>query len=276
MPFPAARHRIHKIVRATTQRAGAAFHHIGDRVSGVAFINETHNLPRPVRVGEALIDVVDDLAAFTRLDRALVERELRHRRSINFRNEWFATPRELRVDDWFYLSSKAYLFANATHFADGAFVRDFVQRYVPKGAQVLEFGGGTGELALQLAGAGIKTTYIELNALQQEFVRFRLDRHDLLDMIDVLAHWAPIGRGAFDAVLALDVLEHLPDARSVLLDRLLPALRPSGVLIENSPFEVGNAANPMHHGDFGFERFMHDQSFEMVGTPSGGARAWRR
>jgi hypothetical protein len=106
-------------------------------------------------------------------------------------------------------------------------------------------------------------------------VRFRVARHGLADSIAVIAHWDPIAVGAFHAVIAMDVIEHLPDARDVLANRLIPALRDDGVLIENSPFEV-NAWNPMHHHDFGFDRFMNDQAFAVVGRHTDKTRAWRR
>jgi len=237
-------------VRSTAQRAGEALYRTADGISRAPFIRERYPLPGSIQVGQHKIDTIEDLVAFTGLDRETVVQELQRRRRINFRNEWLATPRLLRSDRWFYFSSKAYLFANASHFPDDSFVRDFVRDHVGADARVLEFGGGTGELTLRLAGAGIATTFIELNSLQRDFVSFRVARHDLSDLVTVLPHWAPVPPEAFDAVITVDVLEHLPDARAVLSGVLLPALRPDGVLIENSPFEV-NASNPMHHNDFG-------------------------
>jgi hypothetical protein len=256
------------------QRAGEVLYRLADNVSGAPFIRERHPLPTAIPIGTRVIDTVDDLTAFTGLDRATVVRELRMRRGVSFRAEWTATPPRLRHDHWFYLSSKAYLFGNATHSND-VFVRDFLGTQLAQGDRVLEFGGGTGDLALRLAGAGILTTYVELNALQREFVRFRVARHDLGGMIGVVAHWEPIEKRAYDAVIAMDVLEHLPNARVVLAGTLLPALREDGAFVENSPFLV-NAWNPMHHDDFGFDRFMRDSSFEVTAEHTDNTRAWRR
>jgi len=90
----------------------------------------------------------------------------------------------------------------------------------------------------------------ELSALQRDFVRFRVDRHGLADRVSVLDPWAAPPAGAFDAVSAFDVFEHLPDGRAILADRLLPALGDGGLLFEDSPF-VQNLSNPMHHADWG-------------------------
>ena len=80
---------------------------------------------------------------------------------------------------------------------------------------------------------------------------------------------------SFDAVVAVDVLEHLPDCRTVLERQLLPALAPNGVLVENSPFVI-NSANPMHHEDFGFDPFMRTAGFDVIENGSEGTRVWRR
>ena len=225
-------------------------------------------LPTLVTVNGRSIDIVDDMAAFTGLDRAVIVREITTRRHLSHLLEWHATPREFRQDHWFYLSSKGYLFSNAGHFTDGGIVRASLP-YVGKGP-VLEFGGGTGQVSVMLAAAGIPSMFVELNALQVSFVRFRVHRHGL--PVRVLDAWEPLPVGEFSAVMAFDVLEHLPDAARTLEERLLPSLRPTGVLIENSPFGAG-IGNPMHHEDFGFESFMARRGF--APTPLGDlVRAW--
>jgi hypothetical protein len=37
-----------------------------------------------------------------------------------------------------------------------------------------------------------------------------------------------------------------------------------------------NAWNPMHHDDFGFDRFMQDHAFAVVGAYPDKTRAWSR
>jgi SAM-dependent methyltransferase len=265
------RHRAAEALRPKLQSAGEQLYRVADGVSRAAFRNETRALSAPITICGLTIDTIDDIAEFTGLGRTVAETEVATRRSLNFRSEWFATPMPIRRDHWFYLSSKTYLFANASHFTDGAFVREFRER-IPSGARVLDFGGGSGELSLQLASAGYHVTFLELNSLQRDFMRFRIDRHSLHDVLDVLDPWASMPRAAFDAVVAMDVIEHLPNAAEVLRERLLPARKNDGVLVENSPFVV-NPGNPMHHEDFGFDVLMAGQGLTEV-QPISDARVW--
>jgi 2-polyprenyl-3-methyl-5-hydroxy-6-metoxy-1,4-benzoquinol methylase len=87
--------------------------------------------------------------------------------------------------------------------------------------------------------------FVERSALQKDFVRFRIEKHGLQDRIRVLDQWTPLAPGAYDAVCAIDVLEHLESLEEILAN-LLQSIRPGGVLAELSPF-VRNTSNPMHH-----------------------------
>lgn len=254
-----------------TQAAARGLYAGAGAVARLPFRSEPIELPPPISVNGSAVDVVADLTEFTALPRATVERQLMNR---SFRAEWQATSPELRDDHWYYLSAKGYLFANAIHFPDTEFVDEFVRPHVKQGGQVLDFGGGTGNLAIALAAAGYNVSVQELNALQRDFIRFRVTRHGLSRQITALDWWDTVRPESVDAVVAVDVLEHLADARSILDDTLLPALKPDGVLVENSPFVV-NPANPMHHEDFGLEAHLRSQGLEPVVTAPDGTRVWR-
>ena len=258
-----------------TPRLAEQIYRGADSVAHLPFRGELTQLPPGVEIDGVTLDVVADLAAYTELPRDVVERELSTRSGINFRGEWLATPEHLRRDRWFYLSSKAYLFANATHFPDTTFADDFVAPYVRTEGRALDFGSGTGNLALIMAARGVRVWVSELNALQRDFIRFRVQQYGLGDRVTVIDPWSELPRGAFDAVVAVDVLEHLPDCRAVLERDLLPALSPEGALVENSPFVV-TAANPMHHEDFGFEPFMNQAGFAVTAGGDDGTRVWRK
>jgi len=244
-----------------------------DALIARAFRQETCPVPAATVSGALTIDVVDDLVAYTQLSRQVVERLISRREPLSFRSEWYGTPPELRADHWYYLASKSYLFGNASHFT-GTHELDLIAAAIPDGSTILDFGGGTGSLALALVARGHRVWVDELNALQRDFLRFRVDRHGLADRLTVVDPWTDVPAAAFDAVTAFDVFEHMPDGRVVLEQRLLPALRETGVLVEDSPF-VRNASNPMHHADWGLAGVLESRGFAVV-RREGHARVWAR
>jgi 2-polyprenyl-3-methyl-5-hydroxy-6-metoxy-1,4-benzoquinol methylase len=245
------------------------------RVARLPWRHEAVALPTPLSAGGVELDVLSDLVAYTGLPREHVERELALRVDTSFRTEWYATPPPLRRDHWFYLSSKGYLFGNAIHFPDASFFERFVAPYVSNAGRVLDFGAGTGNLALLLAVRGLTVHATELSALQRDFIRFRIARHDLDGRLTVGDWWEELPRGHYELIVAVDVLEHLPDCRRELETQLLPSLAPRGMLVENSPFVV-NTSNPMHHEDFGLQPFLRESGFELVEDGGENTRVWRR
>jgi 2-polyprenyl-3-methyl-5-hydroxy-6-metoxy-1,4-benzoquinol methylase len=230
--------------------------------------------PLALTVAGHSFDVVDDLCAYTRLPLERVE-ELVRRRHESFRSEWQSFPEPLRTDHWYYLASRTYLFANAIHLHGQETLLNQLLDQVPPGATALDFGGGTGNLSLALAATGRKTAYLELSAVQRDFVRFRTARHDLAEQLEVLDWWDPMPLGAFDVAFALDVLEHIPDLERRLRQELLPALRPGGLLVEASPF-VRSLSNPMHHIEgAALDDALASARFTLESS-SAGLRVWRR
>ncbi len=233
---------------------------------------EQIDVPVPIESGEHRFDVVDDLVRFTSLTREQTL-ALMSRRLENFRVEWLALRPGLRDDTWFYLSSRTYLFANAIHFHDSPELVDEVAALVPRDGRVLEFGGGTGNLSLALAARGLDVDYLELSALQKDFVRFRMGLHGLEDRMSVLDWWASLHSEAYDVVCAFDVFEHVSDLSSTL-NRIVPTLAAGGALVESSPFFV-SLSNPMHHEDPGFDDLLRAHGLELSKTAPD-HRVWRR
>jgi SAM-dependent methyltransferase len=246
-------------------RAAPHLYRQADRLSARPFRHE--------RMARPSGPVLDDLAAYTGLPTTVVEDLVLRREPVDFRAEWHATPPALRDDHWFYLSSKTYLFGNAIHFPDDTEI-DAVAELLVGQETVLEFGAGSGNLALGLAERGLTVVADEVSALQRDFIRFRVTRHGLDERLSVLDPWTAPAAASVDAITAFDVLEHLPDGHATLQDRLLPALRPGGVLIENSPF-VRNMANPMHHQDWGMDAYLRDRGLALEHTGADGTRVWR-
>jgi SAM-dependent methyltransferase len=224
--------------------------------------DERVEIPAPSRIDGYVFDVVEDLAAYTGLGRERVLALLR-REHDNFRLEWHALPPAVREERWYYLSSRTYLFANAVHSFDSAPFLARLAAASPPPARVLDFGGGSGNLSLALAATDYNVDFLEVSALQKDFVRYRAQRHELTERVSMLDSWTPLGEGAYDMVCAFDVLEHLAGLGNVLETQIVPALAPGGVLVESSPF-VRTLSNPMHHEDeIGFESALRRLGFEL-------------
>ncbi len=110
-------------------------------------------------------------------------------------------------------------------------VTDALRRAAPPPARVLEVGCGTGRLVGELRRAGWDAHGCDLApealALARAAGLEHVFAHDALRPLDP-------ARGAFDAVLALDLLEHLADEAAALA-AWRAALRPGGALVLHVP-----------------------------------------
>lgn len=109
----------------------------------------------------------------------------------------------------------------------------------PAGARVLEIGAGSGAMSLRLRDAGFAVTASDLfresfKPADVPFVAADLD-----------TDFAPALAGRFDAVLALEIIEHLENPRH-LLRQLRAILPPGGQLVLSTP----NIANPVSQALF--------------------------
>jgi hypothetical protein len=259
------------IAAKTCIPAGRILVRAGESLLLFPYRAERIHVPPPTDAGGTSVDVVDDLVGYTGLERGQVV-ALIHRRHENFRTEWHAFPPAVRSEAWFYLASRTYLFANAVH--ETAEIKDALAGFLADSSDVLDFGGGTGNLALALASNGHTVDFVERSALQKDFVRFRIEKHKFGSRLRVLDQWTPFESDAYDLVCAMDVLEHL-DTLEETLASLLPAIRPSGTLAENSPF-VRNIQNPMHHeGEAAFLHLMRREGF-VCAHQNGSLRMWTR
>jgi 2-polyprenyl-3-methyl-5-hydroxy-6-metoxy-1,4-benzoquinol methylase len=234
----------------------------------------TIDVPEPVAITSAsgksiLINVADDLADFTALSIQEVRRLLK-RIGYSARDEYVECIERESSDHWFYLGSRYFIFENAIHSAE---LVAAVRELLPPGAKVWEFGGGTGNLSLALAAEGHEVSFTELNSLQKDFVRFRAERHNLkLRSID---SWQPKPTGYFDLVIALEVLEHIPDYYTALLE-LCQAVKPGGILWESTSFRKDHN-NPTHRiaDRHDYKKILADQGFSRVlGAQTG--KLWQK
>jgi 2-polyprenyl-3-methyl-5-hydroxy-6-metoxy-1,4-benzoquinol methylase len=98
-------------------------------------------------------------------------------------------------------------------------------------SKVLEVGCGGGDTLRWLKDRhpGVETTGVEYNPAMAEMLARNAD-HALIGSIDAVMP----SLGAYDTILCLDVLEHLPDADSVLRS-LVARLSPGGAFIISLP-----------------------------------------
>jgi SAM-dependent methyltransferase len=131
--------------------------------------------------------------------------------------------------------------------------------------RLLDFGSGTGTMAGHLARFGTVQA-VDADADAVAFCR----RRGLADVQHLTGSTLPFGDGAFDAVTAFDVLEHIEDDLAALAE-LRRVLRPGGTLlcgVPAFPFLWGAQDEISHH----YRRYvrpelrarLQDAGFEVV------------
>jgi 2-polyprenyl-3-methyl-5-hydroxy-6-metoxy-1,4-benzoquinol methylase len=152
-----------------------------------------------------------------------------------------ASPSELA---WFYSHSVNYLFANSVHPAEDVIDKFLNRQHAP----VLDYSGGVGNNVLSLAQKGIRAEYFGIGMIEAAFARYRVARRGLQGLVEFNLPYSdetewkmdPIRSvlrrdGRFGAILAIDVLEHIPHYERVV-SAMVDSIRVGGVIIERSPF----------------------------------------
>jgi len=108
-----------------------------------------------------------------------------------------------------------------------------VARYIPKGSRIADIGAGAGAFSMRLLDAGYEVTAFDLapeNFKVNGAVCVRCDLADESSMNSVTSRF----RGYFDAVVSIEVMEHLTDPwRLVSFSKSL--LRRGGYLFVSTP-----------------------------------------
>ncbi|MBI3821973.1 MAG: class I SAM-dependent methyltransferase [Planctomycetes bacterium] len=149
----------------------------------------------------------------------------------------------------FYQQTDAFLYElvawnrNANKVAIRQWMNEVFGRLPSFSLDVLTYGDGIGCDSLYLTQAGHRVTYCDLGMLGKRFAQSLFDAAGLPfaptdDLTGLPAE-------AFDAIVCLDVLEHVPDPPS-LVEQLARCLRPGGLLIASAPFFAIDPQFPTH------------------------------
>jgi GT2 family glycosyltransferase/2-polyprenyl-3-methyl-5-hydroxy-6-metoxy-1,4-benzoquinol methylase len=192
---------------------------------------------------------IGELADFLKKDRSEIrtemELELKHP-GVHVRNAWRRSkPRTRQQVDSFYRKSKAYLFDLAAEHTKPAreTMREFVALALRRSGahSVLDFGGGAGYDLEQIARLGCECTYYDLPGVLSEFALWRFHRLGL----NVRVCTALSELGQYDAIICLEVLEHVRDPIGTLR-RFYEKLNDGGVLLVTHAFNLISDAYPTH------------------------------
>lgn len=148
----------------------------------------------------------------------------------------------------YYASTPNYLYElsywEASHDKQGWFrvVAKACERYRLR--RVLDFGGGIGGLTLALRARGIQCDYLDVRGETSTYAAWRFAKHAPdVAMFDAAQGSPP---GAYDAIIAWDVLEHLFDLESAL-GRIVRSLQADGWFLSKSTFTHGDDHDePIH------------------------------
>jgi glycosyltransferase involved in cell wall biosynthesis/2-polyprenyl-3-methyl-5-hydroxy-6-metoxy-1,4-benzoquinol methylase len=110
-------------------------------------------------------------------------------------------------------------------------------RYWPPPARVLDMGAGHGAYTALLNWAGYDAIALDLSAWVAEFAKTRFDIQYLVGSVEE----QQLPRHSLDAVVANDLLEHLPDPLGTMR-HCVELLRPDGVVVIQTPeFQIGRS-----------------------------------
>lgn len=111
------------------------------------------------------------------------------------------------------------------------------RRFVPEGARVLEVGCGVGILSDRLARRASRLLGVDISDVNvATAARFVGDGRAAFQVADVTGDVTTLGLGAWDAIVLVDVIEHLPrERRPRALSNLESLLAPRGVVVLTYP-----------------------------------------
>jgi SAM-dependent methyltransferase len=146
---------------------------------------------------------------------------------------------------------EAYLFELATwHLTSTDYIGDTLRLIADRShGRVLDFGGGIGThaIAAALCPAVTQVIYCDINPINYQFVKHRIEKLGLESKVTCCMELAP--NETFDTINCFDVMEHLLDPSAQLLE-FHRMLTDSGRMVTNWYFSKGEKLEfPFHLDD---------------------------
>ncbi len=124
-----------------------------------------------------------------------------------------------------------------------SYILKYLTEYEGTGKNILCVGDGLGFDSFYFAQKGQNVTYYEVEGFSHRFASRLFDPAG--EAIKIASDSEQIQKEYFDAVVCLDVLEHVKDVEE-FVKQLVSFLRPGGILIVHSPFYMIHPSNPTH------------------------------
>jgi 2-polyprenyl-3-methyl-5-hydroxy-6-metoxy-1,4-benzoquinol methylase len=239
---------------------GSAAHAAGSATADVPMVPGDDKAPADVQ--QERRDFIADVMAFTKLPGDQVVAKLVT--NTGMKQEWEAwegsgAMTEDRIKA-FYKQTQNYIFdLGGWHLWDlekrdsDRAMPDELRKAMPPEMQkpdahprVLDFGGGVGFNSLILAQAGFDVTLADLDSVTLAFAKFRAERHGV-----TMKYWKSDVEDMppepkYDAIICMDVMEHLPPKELVkTVDKLVKLKTKTTQIVIHAPFGR-TAQHPMH------------------------------
>jgi glycosyltransferase involved in cell wall biosynthesis len=177
----------------------------------------------------------------------------------------------------FYQNTVNYLFDLTMWHVDTKYkeVEDEVIHYCTQNrGKILDFGAGIGDLTIKLCKLGLDVTYLEIPSITMEYAKFQFKKHNVSPKI-IESDGSPfILKENYDAIICLDVLEHLKDP-IIYLEELAKHLNPNGLMFIEAAF-TQDPQHPMHLKENEKYASMFPKIMESLGFRKIGNITWRK
>jgi len=125
---------------------------------------------------------------------------------------------------------------------------------------VLDYGGGIGDLSVKIAEKGLNVTYADVNGECMKFGKWLFLKRGCghITVLDVEKDEEKIWRREYDTIICIDVIEHIPHPE-IVLEKIAKHLKTNGRLIITQLSCMGpDETAPMHFKiDFDAEKLLN-------------------